>query len=125
MMLVTLVVDQYDRAKAFYCNSLGFDCLEEVDLGEGKRWLVVDPSGGHGARLLLAKAEGEVQAAAIGNQTGGRVAFFLQTDDFERDHRAFIAAGVTFLETPRHAPYGTVAVFEDLYGNRWDLLQPA
>ena len=125
LMLVTLVVDQYDRAKAFYCSSLGFDCVAATDLGEGKRWLVVRPPGGQGAQLLLAQAEGDAQMAAIGNQAGGRVAFFLETDDFERDHAAFVAAGVTFLEAPRYESYGTVAVFEDLYGNRWDLLQPA
>ena len=125
LMLVTLVVDQYDRAKAFYCSSLGFDCVADTDLGEGKRWLVVRPPGGQGAQLLLAQAESDAQTAAIGNQTGGRVAFFLETDDFERDHAAFVAAGVTFLEAPRYESYGTVAVFEDLYGNRWDLLQPA
>jgi len=118
---VTLVVDDYDRALAFYCGKLGFACEADIDLGGGKRWVVVSP--GNGAGLLLALAEGETQRVAIGHQTGGRVAFFLETDDFARDHAAFIAAGVTFREDPRHEPYGTVAVFEDLYGNLWDLIE--
>ncbi|MBB4009487.1 VOC family protein [Allorhizobium taibaishanense] len=118
---VTLVVDDYDRALAFYCGKLGFACEADIGLGGGKRWVVVSP--GNGAGLLLALAEGEMQRVAIGHQTGGRVAFFLETDDFARDHAAFIAAGVTFREDPRHEPYGTVAVFEDLYGNLWDLIE--
>ncbi len=121
---VTLVVDDYDRAIGWYVDRLGFRTLADLDLGEGKRWVVVAPSTDRGARLLLARAEGPRQTAAIGNQTGGRVAFFLETDDFSRDHAAFSAAGVRFLEPPRHEPYGTVAVFEDLYGNRWDLIEP-
>ncbi|MCL6705726.1 VOC family protein [Pseudomonas sp. R2.Fl] len=125
LFLVTLVVDDYDRAKDFYCGALGFDCVEDTPLGDGKRWLVVRPPNGEGASLLLAEASDERQRAAIGAQTGGRVAFFLGTDDFVRDHAAFMAKGVRFLEAPRHEAYGTVAVFEDLYGNRWDLLQPA
>lgn len=124
IMAVTLVVDDYDRAKAFYCTALGFECLADTSLDGDKRWLLVSPQGAAGAALLLAKAEGDEQRRAIGNQTGGRVGFFLHTDDFGRDHAAFVAAGVRFLEAPRHEAYGTVAVFEDLYGNRWDLIEP-
>ena len=122
--IVTLVVDDYDEAIAFYRDALGFDLLEDTDLGDGKRWVRVAPRGAQTA-LLLAQADGDAQHASIGNQTGGRVGFFLHTDDFERDHTAMLAAGVRFLETPRHEPYGIVAVFEDLYGSRWDLLEPA
>jgi catechol 2,3-dioxygenase-like lactoylglutathione lyase family enzyme len=122
--LVTLVVDDYDRAKAFYCGVLGFECLADEPMPGGKRWLTVKPKGTDGAGLLLAEAEGEEQRRAIGNQTGGRVGFFLNTDDFARDHAAMLANGVRFLEQPRHEIYGSVAVFEDPYGNRWDLLQP-
>ncbi|NSZ15483.1 VOC family protein [Agrobacterium vitis] len=120
---VTLVVDDYDRALAFYCGKLGFVCTADIDLGDGKRWVVVSPAEG-GAGLLLAQADGEKQLAAIGNQAGGRVAFFLETDDFARDHAAFIADGIVFHEEPRYELYGTVAVFEDLYGNLWDLIEP-
>jgi catechol 2,3-dioxygenase-like lactoylglutathione lyase family enzyme len=123
VFLVTLVVDGYDAAKAFYCDALGFDCLQDEDQPDGKRWLVVRPAGTEGTALLLAKADGETQRAAIGNQTGGRVGFFLKTDDFDRDHAAMLANGVTFLEAPRREIYGTVAVFADPYGNHWDLIQ--
>jgi catechol 2,3-dioxygenase-like lactoylglutathione lyase family enzyme len=123
LFLVSLVVDTYDRAKAFYCDGLGFDCVEDTVLPEGKRWLVVRPRGGEGASLLLAEATDDAQRAAIGNQTGGRVGFFLETDDFARDHQRFRAAGVVFQGEPRHEPYGTVAVFADLYGNLWDLIE--
>jgi catechol 2,3-dioxygenase-like lactoylglutathione lyase family enzyme len=122
--LVTLVVDSYDQAKAFYCNILGFDCLADEPLPDGKRWVMVKPKGENGAALLLAEADGEEQLQVIGNQTGGRVGFFLHTDDFTRDHATMLARGVSFLEEPRHEIYGSVAVFEDPYGNRWDLLQP-
>lgn len=122
--MVTLVVAGYDEAIAFYCGRLGFSLLEDTELGGGKRWVVVAPEGGRGARLLLAEARGGEQQAAIGRQTGGRVGFFLETDDFERDFAAFTAAGVKFLEAPRREDYGTVAVFEDLYGNKWDLIEP-
>ncbi|MEV8341461.1 VOC family protein [Streptomyces niveus] len=122
--LVTLVVRDYDEAIAFYTGSLGFDLVEDTDRGDGSRWVVVRPPGGEGA-LLLARAADDAQRASIGAQTGGRVGFFLHTDDFARDHARMLAAGVRFLEEPRHEPYGSVAVFEDLYGNRWDLLQPA
>lgn len=122
---VALVVPDYDPAIDFYCGTLGFDLLEDTDLGEGKRWVLVRPKGATETALLLARADGARQQAAIGNQTGGRVGFFLFTDDFERDYRAMLAAGVTFLEAPRHEAYGSVAVFADPFGNTWDLLQPA
>jgi catechol 2,3-dioxygenase-like lactoylglutathione lyase family enzyme len=121
----TLVVADYDEAIAYFTGTLGFALVADAPLGEGKRWVVVAPEGGRGARLLLAKAHGAEQAAHVGHQTGGRVGFFLETDDFARDHAAYLARGVTFLEAPRHEPYGTVAVFADLYGNRWDLIEPA
>ncbi|MEV8411099.1 VOC family protein [Streptomyces niveus] len=122
--LVTLVVRDYDEAIAFYTGSLGFDLVEDTDRGDGSRWVVVRPPGGEGA-LLLARAADDAQQGRVGTQTGGRVGFFLHTDDFARDHARMLSAGVRFLEEPRHEPYGSVAVFEDLYGNRWDLLQPA
>lgn len=121
---IALLVADYDEAVTFYTAALGFLLLEDTDLGDGKRWVLVAPKGGTGVRLLLAKADGPGQAARVGNQTGRRVGFFLETDDFARDHAAFTANGVRFLEAPRHAPYGTVAVFEDLYGNKWDLIEP-
>ncbi|MFD9039825.1 VOC family protein [Streptomyces bottropensis] len=124
--LVTLVVDDYDEAIRFYTEALGFRLVEDEPRPGGSRWVVVEPgSEGQGGGLLLAKARDEAQRCRIGDQTGGRVGFFLHTDDFARDHARMRAAGVTFLEEPRHEPYGSVAVFEDLYGNRWDLLQPA
>ncbi|MFB2565796.1 VOC family protein [Rhizobium sp. IMFF44] len=123
LFLVALVVDDYDRAKAFYCDALGFDCLADEVQPEGKRWVVVRPKGTEGAALLLAQAASDSQRAAIGNQTGGRVGFFLKTDDFARDHAAMKARAVRFLEEPRHEVYGTVAVFADPYGNTWDLIQ--
>jgi catechol 2,3-dioxygenase-like lactoylglutathione lyase family enzyme len=121
---VTLVVPDYDQAIAFYVGALGFRLIEDTPLSAEKRWVVVCPPGG-GACLLLAKAANAEQTAAIGNQAGGRVAFFLETDDFARDHAAFSAAGVHFLEPPRTEPYGTVAVFVDPFGNKWDLIGPA
>ncbi|MCU1484690.1 MAG: extradiol dioxygenase [Actinomycetia bacterium] len=120
---VTLVVHDYDEAIRFYVDAVGFELREDTDLGGGKRWVVVAPPDG-GTGLLLAVASGPEQEARVGDQTGGRVAFFLETDDFAADHARMLAAGVRFLEEPRHEPYATVAVFEDLYGNRWDLLQP-
>ncbi|MFI2642209.1 VOC family protein [Streptomyces sp. NPDC018610] len=128
--LVTLVVDDYDEAIRFYTEALGFRLVEDAARPDGSRWVVVapgpeEPGGASGSALLLARAKGEAQRARTGDQTGGRVGFFLHTDDFTRDHARMRAAGVTFLEEPRHEPYGTVAVFQDLYGNRWDLLQPA
>jgi catechol 2,3-dioxygenase-like lactoylglutathione lyase family enzyme len=120
---ITLLVADYDEALSWYHDRLGFAVVDR-DLGNGKRWVTVTPSGG-GVALLLGKAADESQTAAVGAQTGGRVFLFLHTDDFARDHAAMVAAGVIFLEEPRHEPYGVVAVFEDLYGNRWDLLEPA
>ena len=119
---VTLVVADYDEATRWYVDRAGFKLTSDTDLGGGKRWVTVEPAAG-GARLLLAKADGTRQVASIGNQTGGRVAFFLETDDFARDHATMLARGVEFREAPRHEPYGTVAVFADLYGNLWDLIQ--
>ncbi|UYO01461.1 MAG: VOC family protein [Devosia sp.] len=121
---ISLIVDDYDAAIAFYVDRLGFELLEDTPLGPDKRWVVVAPAGGMGARLLLAKADGAEQAAMIGRQGGGRVMLFLQTDDFDRDYASFRDRGVTFLETPRHEPYGSVVVFADLYGNKWDLIAP-
>ena len=118
---VTLVVPDYDAGLEFYVDRLGFELVENTDLGNGKRWVVVGPEGG--ANLLLAEAANDSQLAAIGNQTGGRVGFFPETDDFVDTHARFVAAGVTFHEEPRHEPYGTVAVFSDPFGNRWDLLE--
>ncbi|MFE3325409.1 VOC family protein [Streptomyces sp. NPDC059176] len=123
--LVTLVVRDYDEAISFYRDALGFTLVEDADRGDGSRWVVVRPGGGGGTDLLLARAAGDEQQASVGAQTGGRVGFFLHTDDFARDHARMTAAGVRFLEEPRREPYGTVVVFQDLYGNRWDLLQPA
>ena len=121
--LVALLVRDYDEAIAFYVGKLGFDLVEDAPMGAAKRWVVVRPPGGE-TGLLLAKAADERQAAAIGEQAGGRVFLFLRSDDFWRDHAAFKAKGVRFLEAPREEYYGPVAVFEDLYGNRWDLLGP-
>ncbi len=120
--LVTLVVPDYDEAIAFYVGRAGFALVEDTPLGAGKRWVVVAPPGGAG--LLLAAAEGDAQRARIGDQTGGRVALFLGTAHFAADHARLRDAGVTFLEEPRHEPYGTVAVFTDPWGTRWDLVQP-
>ncbi len=123
--LVALVVRDYDEALAFYVGMLGFRLVEDRPVPEqGKRWVVVAPPGDRGAALLLARASEDVQRARIGDQTGGRVFLFLETDDFARDHARYLAAGVRFVRPPMQAPYGTVAVFEDLYGNRWDLLEP-
>ncbi len=120
---VALVVADYDEAIAWYSEKLGFSVAENVDLGDGKCWVAMSAGQG-GARLLLAKADGERQSARVGDQTGGRVFLFLETDDFARDHRAMLAKGVSFREEPRHEAYGTVAVFSDLYGNLWDLIEP-
>lgn len=121
--LVTYVAREYDEAVEFFVGKLGFALAEDTDMGDGKRWIVV--STGEGASLLIARAEGEQQLASVGNQTGGRVGFFLQTDNFDRDFAEWTARGVKFHEQPRHEVYGTVAVFEDVYGNTWDLIQPA
>jgi catechol 2,3-dioxygenase-like lactoylglutathione lyase family enzyme len=121
---ITFLVRDYDEAIAYFTGKLGFSLVEDTPLGDGKRWVLVAPRSG-GANLLLAKATTPVQLAGIGHQGGGRVFLFLHTDAFWRDYEVFRARGVAFLETPREESYGTVAVFEDLYGNRWDLLQPA
>ena len=121
---ITLVVPDYDEAIAHYCDGLGFDLVENTDLGNGKRWVLVAPPGSTGTRLLLGRATTPGQAARIGDQTGGRVFLILHTDDFARDHARFSAGGAVFTEASRHEPYGTVAVFRDRFGNLWDLLQP-
>ncbi len=118
----TLLVDDYDRGIAYFRDVLGLTLAEDTPLGGGKRWVVMTGAGG--ARMLLAQADGEAQRAAIGNQMGGRVGFFMQTDDFAADHARLAAAGVTFLEEPRHESYGSVAVFVDAFGNKWDLIGP-
>jgi len=119
---VSVLVADYDEAIAWYTQKLGFRLIEDTPLGPGKRWVVVGPEGG--VRLLLAQASGAAQQAAIGNQSGGRVFLFLETDDFDRDHAAMLSRGVEFRETPRREAYGTVAVFSDLHGNLWDLIEP-
>ncbi len=120
---VSLVVRDYDEAIDFYTGKLGFKLIEDTCRGGGKRWVLVAPPGGGGTQLLLAKAVNPEQESRVGNQTGGRVFLFLDTDDFWRDYRAMTARGVSFLELPRLEPYGVVAVFQDLYGNKWDLLE--
>jgi catechol 2,3-dioxygenase-like lactoylglutathione lyase family enzyme len=122
LALTTLVVPDYDAGIAFCVDALGFDLIEDSDMGGGKRWVVV--GGKDGGRLLLAQAANAAQTAAIGNQTGGRVGFFAHTDDFAESHARLVAAGVMFQEQPRHESYGTVAVFSDPFGNRWDLIEP-
>jgi catechol 2,3-dioxygenase-like lactoylglutathione lyase family enzyme len=124
--LVSLVIREYDEALAFYVRILGFTLIEDRYVPEqNKRWVVVAPPGSTESRLLLARTSSPEQAARVGNQTGGRVFLFLYTDDFARDYQAYTARGVRFVREPKEEPYGTVAVFEDLYGNLWDLLQPA
>lgn len=120
---VALVVREYDEAIEFFAGVLGFEVVEDTEVGEGKRWVLVRPRGSGGTCLLLARAATPEQTARVGDQTGGRVGFFLHTDDFRRDYEALRSRGVRFSEAPREEEYGTVAVFEDLYGNRWDLLQ--
>jgi catechol 2,3-dioxygenase-like lactoylglutathione lyase family enzyme len=122
---IALVIRDYDEAIAYFTNALQFTLVEDTRLSDTKRWVLVAPRGGQSPCLLLAKAATPVQQSRIGNQTGGRVFLFLHTDDFARDHEAMKARGVRFIENPRKERYGTVAVFEDLYGNRWDLLQLA
>jgi catechol 2,3-dioxygenase-like lactoylglutathione lyase family enzyme len=121
LALVTMLVPDYKTGLDFFVGRLGFGLVEDTDLGNGKRWVVIAAPGG-GARLLLARADMPEQTAAIGNQAGGRVGFFLETDDFDRDHAAFTAAGVAFDAPPRSESYGRVAVFADPFGNRWDLI---
>jgi catechol 2,3-dioxygenase-like lactoylglutathione lyase family enzyme len=125
---IAIIVDDYDRAIAFFTGALGFDLVEDspslTNDGRPKRWVVVRPPGGD-TGILLAQADGERQAAAVGNQTAGRVGFFLEVDDFDEAYRRMTAAGVEFASAPRSEPYGQVAVFLDIAGNRWDLLGPA
>ena len=127
LALTSLLVDDYDMAIDFFVGSLGFELVEDrADVsshtGAAKRWVVVRPKGA-ATGMVLAKASTPQQVARVGSQTGERVGFFLETDDFARDHEAFAARGVRFLEAPRHEAYGTVAVFEDIAGNRWDLIE--
>jgi catechol 2,3-dioxygenase-like lactoylglutathione lyase family enzyme len=122
---IALVVRDYDEALDFYVGRLGFTLNEDSFLPQqNKRWVVVAPPGSSGTRLLLARAANPEQESRIGNQTGGRVFLFLHTDDFWRDYHAYRAKGITFIRDPSEEPYGTVAVFQDLYGNLWDLVQP-
>jgi catechol 2,3-dioxygenase-like lactoylglutathione lyase family enzyme len=120
---IALVVDDYDAAISYYTKILGFDLIEDTQLSADKRWVLVAPKGSSEARLLLAKAANSEQAQHVGNQTGGRVFLFLHSDDFWRDYELMKTRGVKFIELPRKEIYGHVVVFEDLYGNRWDLLQ--
>lgn len=123
--LVTLVVREYDEAIAFYTGALGFELREDTVRDDGSRWVIVAPRASQGTTgLLLARASTAEQEARIGGQTGGRVGLFLNTDDFDRDYKHMVAAGVVFEEEPRHEAYGSVVVFQDLYGNRWDLIEP-
>ena len=123
---VALVVRDYDEAIEFYCKKLHFTLVEDSYQPEqDKRWVTVAPPGSNGSTLLLARASTPDQAAFIGNQAGGRVFLFLSTDDFWRDYRDMLSAGIHFVREPKDAPYGTVAVFQDLYGNLWDLIQPS
>ena len=121
--LVTFVAREYDEAIGFFVGKLDFELVEDTDMGDGKRWVVVAPDSG--ASLLIARAVTDAEKTSVGNQAGGRVAFFLHTDTFDRDYANWSARGVKFREQPRHEVYGTVAVFEDLYGAPWDLIQPA
>ena len=123
--LVALIVRDYDEALGFFVGTLGFSLIEDTYIAEqNKRWVVVAPPNSNEARLLLAKAVGEAQTSRIGDQTGGRVFLFLYTDDFWRDYQRYQARGVRFVREPKEESYGTVAVFADAFGNRWDLLQP-
>ena len=122
--LFTILVPSYDDGIAHFVGDLGFELVEDTPQA-GKRWVVVRPSAASETAIVLAEATTPEQEAALGNQLGGRVGFFLHTDDFARDHARMTAAGVRFREEPRHEPYGTVAVFEDKYGNGWDLLEPS
>jgi catechol 2,3-dioxygenase-like lactoylglutathione lyase family enzyme len=122
---VAFVVPEYDSAIAWFRAALGFEVLEDTAMEAGKRWVVVAPPGGAGARLIIAQAADDRQRQAIGAAAGGRVGYFLETDDFARDHAGLSARGVRFLEAPRRESYGIVAVFADPWGGRWDLLQPA
>lgn len=124
LALISLVVSDYDEAKDYYCNVLGFELQEDTVMTPQKRWVVVRPVGSDGCGLLLAKAATEEQRIRVGNQTGGRVFLFLHTDSFKRDYERLINKGVEFIRGPSAEPYGTVAVFKDRYGNLWDLIEP-
>lgn len=125
---ISLLIRDYDEAIAYFTKSLGFDLIEDTPSrdrqGRDKRWVLIAPRGSRGSQILLAKASNEEESSRIGNQTGGRVFLFLHTDDFQRDYDAMKAKGVKFVRDPKREAYGTVAVFEDLYGNQWDLLEP-
>ena len=121
---VTVVVNDYDEAIAFYVNQLGFELIEDTRLSDEKRWVLVAPKGAKEMRLLLAKAASAEQSKSVGHQTGGRVFLFLYTDDFWRDYNNYTEKKINFVRPPVEEPYGTVAVFEDLYGNLWDLIEP-
>ncbi len=121
---LTLVVPNYDDGIAFYVDMLGFDLIEDTKISAKKRWVLVAPPGSTETKILLAKADKPEQFAAIGNQAGGRVGFFLQTDDFDADYAAMRAKGIIFLEEPRDEPYAKVVVWQDPFGNKWDMLQP-
>ncbi len=122
---IALLVDDYDTAIAYYTQTLRFLLVDDTALSETKRWVLVAPPGSDGCRLLLAKADGDEQKSRVGNQTGGRVFLFLHTDDFWRDYHNMVASQVHFVRPPSEEAYGTVAVFEDLYGNLWDLVEPS
>ena len=121
---ISLVVNDYDEAIEFYTRKLSFTLLEDTRMSDTKRWVVIAPPGSTGCTLLLAKAANDGQKAAVGNQTGGRVFLFLHTDNFDRDYNQMQEAGIEFIESPRQEAYGKVVVFADLYGNRWDLIEP-
>ena len=121
---ISLVVNDYDEAIDFYTRKLSFTLLEDTRMSDTKRWVVIAPPGSTGCTLLLAKAANDAQKAAVGNQTGGRVFLFLHTDNFDRDYNQMQEAGIEFIESPRQEVYGKVVVFADLYGNRWDLIEP-
>ena len=121
---ITLIVRDYDEAIRFYTEKLNFDLIEDTFISENKRWVLVRPGGDSACCLLLAKSANDRQSNAVGNQTGGRVFLFLYTDNFWRDYRQMLERGINFVRLPSEETYGTVAVFEDLYGNLWDLLQP-
>ena len=121
---ISLVVNDYDEAIEFYTRKLSFTLLEDTRMSDTKRWVVIAPPGSTGCTLLLAKAANDAQKAAVGNQTGGRVFLFLHTDNFDRDYKQMQEAGIEFIESPRQEAYGKVVVFADLYGNRWDLIEP-
>lgn len=121
--MVTLLVDNYDRGIDYFTKLLGFSLIEDTILSPEKRWVVISPDLNEGARVLLAQATSSTQRLAIGNQTGGRVGFFLYTNDFDRDYAKMKTLGIDFIETPRHEPFGRVVVFRDIYGNNWDFIE--